>query len=841
MQKYHLSSILIPALLLSLCSVSAQADLKKKQRKAVSAMAPAYQVWISEVELLITSEEVDAFIALEKDYQRDAFIKRFWQVRDPYPQTARNEFKDRWHESLAYAQGEFGGLKDDRGRFLMRNGPPTSRLEVRCSLLFPLEVWYYKGSLQVGFQFYLVFYQPSSVGPFRIFHPEDGLGSLFNTFSVASDGSTSLAEVDRQCRDGDLVRSAISWVLGQGNGYISLLSRLDSPPEPPEGEWVATFAAYSTDLPEGAPTFEASLDVAYPGRKQNRTVMQAVIGVAVDQATQVDLGDYGAYNFLLNGEVLKDGELFESFRYKFDFPTAETSGPTLPMIIQRTLRSGEYKLVVKLEDLNSHRFFRAERILEVPKLEIDLPPPGPEDPETARLLAEANAAITSGETTIQLVEPSGQLLTGMLRLETLTTGDDFHRVTFSLDGKPVLTKRRPPYSVEVDLGSLPRTRTLKVAGYDSEGKELATDEVLLNASDHRFAVRLIEPRKGKTYHNSLQAQVEVSAPEGGTVERLEIYLNEDLLATLYQPPYTQPILLPGGNEIAYVRAVAYLTDGGSTEDLVFVNAPDNLDEVDVQFVELYTTVLDRQSRPVKGLTREDFSVAEDGAAQTITRFEQVRDLPFHAGVLLDVSASMDESLDTVRDAALKFFEEAISPKDRAALVTFNDRPHLAVKFTSKAEALAGALAGLKAERGTSLYDSLIFGLYYFNGIRGQKAILLLSDGKDESSRFSFEDTLEYARRAGVTIYAIGLKEAGKDGANRRKLSRLSEITGGRSFFIDDPAELAGIYQTIQEELRSQYLVAYQSTNTSGDAGFREVQLRVAKPGTEVKTLSGYYP
>ena len=158
----------------------------------------------------------------------------------------------------------------------------------------------------------------------------------------------------------------------------------------------------------------------------------------------------------------------------------------------------------------------------------------------------------------------------------------------------------------------------------------------------------------------------------------------------------------------------------------------------------------------------------------------MHDLPIHAAVVLDVSASMDPAIAEARQAALQFFEQAVKPKDRAALITFNDHPSLVVKFTNDVNELAGGLAGLKAERGTALYDSVVFSLFYFNGIKGQRALLLLSDGKDEGSHFSFEDALEYARRAGVTIYAIGL---GKD-VDKRHLSKIAEETGGRSFFVE---------------------------------------------------------
>ena len=99
---------------------------------------------------------------------------------------------------------------------------------------------------------------------------------------------------------------------------------------------------------------------------------------------------------------------------------------------------------------------------------------------------------------------------------------------------------------------------------------------------------------------------------------------------------------------------------------------------------------------------------------------------------------MTDSLDEARNAALEFFQQTIKPKDRAAFIPFNDRPSLAVKFTNDVNSLAGGLAGLKAERGTALWDSIVFCLYYFNGVRGQRALLLLSDGKDEGSRFTWD-------------------------------------------------------------------------------------------------------
>jgi Ca-activated chloride channel family protein len=288
-----------------------------------------------------------------------------------------------------------------------------------------------------------------------------------------------------------------------------------------------------------------------------------------------------------------------------------------------------------------------------------------------------------------------------------------------------------------------------------------------------------------------------------------------------------------------VRAVAYLADGNSTEDVVFVNSADTTERIDVQFVELYAAALDGEGRLIEGLEQNDFRVLEDGIEQKIVRFDRVENLPFHAAILLDNSASMGGALDQARHAALRFFQQALTPRDRAAVITFNRFPNLAVKFTNDPTLLGGGLQGLTAEGQTALYDSLMFTLYYFSGIRGQRAVLLLSDGKDEVSRFDFEDTLEYARRAGVTIYSIGL--AMDDGMAKGKLIQLANETGGRSYFITDDEDIAAVYSLVQQDLRSQYLLAYQSSNTASNDEFRQVEVKVDRPRSSVRTLAGYYP
>ncbi len=591
--------------------------------------------------------------------------------------------------------------------------------------------------------------------------------------AVAGTQKHSLGEINplngSGCGDDDHAKkilAGIYWVTSQGVHWDMMEAKLVGRQPGPGKEWISTFNSYSTDVPAGSVPLPAKVELSFPGRWQGRTMVMGLVTVPTAGAGQAALGEARSYNLLLTGEVLHDGTLFDSFRYKFDLPAGAVAD-AIPLSFERPLRPGGYTLIVKVEDVNSGRLFREERVLAVPEMETLAPgssykPAAASTPETLevnRILAEADAALRSGETTIKLIPPVGQLQAGMQRFDTLSTGKNIARVSFLLDGKVALSKKSPPYSVELDLGKVPRTHLLGVTAYDAAGEVLASDELQVNAAGNRFRVHLAEPQKGKKYESSLMARAEVETPEGEGVERVEMFLNETKIATLYQPPYVHPVVLPRGEPIAYVRAVAYLPDGNSTESVVFVNAPENLEEVNVDLVELYTTVLDRDGHPVtSGLAAKDFGVTEDGARQQIVRCDRVTDMPIHAAVAIDISASMEKSLPKAQEAALRFLEGTVKPRDRAAIITFNDHPNLVVKFTHDLKDLAGGLAGLKAERGTALYDSLVYSFYTFNGLKGRRALLLLSDGRDEGSRFTWEEALEFARRAGVTVYSIGLGE-----------------------------------------------------------------------------------
>ena len=455
--------------------------------------------------------------------------------------------------------------------------------------------------------------------------------------------------------------------------------------------------------------------------------------------------------------------------------------------------------------------------------------------------AGAGVPPESIEPSLRLLAPTAQLTLGLVRVEADVRGVVPARVDFELDGKPLLSKRRPPFSIEIDLGRSPRFRRLSASAFDLAGAVVASGEVLLNGGPHRFALRLTEPQRTPATGEPLDARAEIDLPEGEELDRVEFFLNETRLATLFQPPWTVSLIAPPIDGLTYLRAVAFLAGGGAAEDVRVLGALEDMEAVDVDFVELYATVLDKRGRPVGDLAAEEFRVLEDGEEQAVRRFERVDSIPIHAGVMIDTSSSMIEELTDAEAAAHRFFREVLTPLDRAAVITFADAPRLAVRFTNRLELLAGGLAGLEASGETRFHDALAFALHYFSGVRGKRALILLTDGADSASRFRFDEVLEYARRTGVTIYSIGLNVPGKPVDAGAHLDQLARETGGRSFRIRRASELASVYETIRQELRSQYLLAYQSSRLDGSAAFREVSLEVARPGVTARTLSGYYP
>ncbi len=672
----------------------------------------------------------------------------------------------------------------------------------------------------------MIFYRRTANRPYEVYRPGDAVRP------IPRSGGLPTTDIQLLCAD-QLVRFAAVEISRLG-GYHKLIQELLTPPQPSQ-EWLANLALSTTALPEGAETLAVEAEIAFPARRQSRTAVQVLVAVPLAKAPGRRFEERLFHSFELAGEVIRDGRLFESFRYRFEGATPE-GAEAIPLGFTRYLRPGRLTLRLLLHDVFSGRYAQLVRELEVPS------PEGlPEDPGEgllARLVGGPQVAAPGGGPTLRLAEPVGTALAGPVRFTARAEGE-LDKVVFYLDDKPVFTLKRPPWSAELNLGPAPAPHRVRVVGYVGE-REVASDQIWLNQGAARFRVRLVEPRSGGIYPGSLTARVEVETPDGQRPERVELWLGDERVATLTEPPLAAVLRL-AGSEPAVVRAVAYLADGSSAEDAVLVNAAGLTEAVEVRLVEIPVLVVDERGQPIRDLAAGEFRLWDEEEPQTIQRVVGPGEFPLQAVLLVDRSASMRESLGEVSAAAAEFVRAApASPADRLAVFSFADRLTVDVGFTDRTADLERALAGLVARGGTTLYESVAGAAAAFGEAPGQKALVLFTDGGEEGSEIDLAGAIDAARRWRVSVFAIGLAEAFPDRAARRAIERLAEETGGQAWLVDGLGELAGIYRTIIERLRGRYLLAFAAPEGAGD-GFRQVRLEVTREGATVRAQDGYYP
>ena len=468
--------------------------------------------------------------------------------------------------------------------------------------------------------------------------------------------------------------------------------------------------------------------------------------------------------------------------------------------------------------------------------------------ENSRLGSDRGPSVAArsrlhAKTSLALVPPDTEIVVGEYRADVRVSGNDIVSVRFLVDGRHQATEPRSKAWTTLRLARYPTQQVLGVEGLDADGNVVATHELLLNQQRGDLRVNIEEPARGADVAGTTPASATVVVPKGREVSAVEFRVGNEVQAELRRPPWRTEIGVPRAlseAEPVYLAVTATLDDGSSAEDVRFLSASALTDSIDVDMVELYTTVIDRANRPIVGLREADFTVLEDGVAQRVSTFELVENLPLTLGVAIDTSASMDGVMEETRKAAAQFLTNLLKPSDSSFAVAFASRPHLLMGQTSDVEAVVDTVRALRASGRTALHDALMTGLYYFRGIRGRRALVLLSDGEDTSSSATYPDVLEYARHSEVVIYTIGLGVGDHEPQLRSKLDEIAAATGGRAFFISAARELQPVYRQIDRELRSQYLLAYNSNQQSGGTDFRQVEVRVTE-GRRARTIRGYYP
>jgi len=269
--------------------------------------------------------------------------------------------------------------------------------------------------------------------------------------------------------------------------------------------------------------------------------------------------------------------------------------------------------------------------------------------------------------------------------------------------------------------------------------------------------------------------------------------------------------------------------------------------VDVDLVLVPVTITDPMNRLVTGLDKENFQLYEGNATQQIRTFSS-EDAPVSLGVIFDSSGSMSSKMDRAKEAVIEFFKTA-NPQDEFFMITFSDEPEAVSDFTSSVDEIQNKLVFAVPRRRTALLDAIYLGISKMREAKyPKKALLIISDGGDNHSRYTEGEIKAVVKEADVMIYAIGIYDryasATEERLGPQLLSDITELTGGRAFTIDNPNDLGDVATKIGVELRNQYVLGYRPTKVTRDGKWRKIKVKLLPPKglppLRVYARTGYY-
>ncbi|HTP31729.1 MAG TPA: VWA domain-containing protein [Candidatus Acidoferrales bacterium] len=285
-------------------------------------------------------------------------------------------------------------------------------------------------------------------------------------------------------------------------------------------------------------------------------------------------------------------------------------------------------------------------------------------------------------------------------------------------------------------------------------------------------------------------------------------------------------------------------------------------KVDVDVVSILASVRDKKNALIPNLEKNDFTVLEDGKAQTIKYFTRETDLPLTIGLLIDVSRSQENLIDIERRAAAQFFSSVLRKKDMAFLISFGEECELLQDYTGSVRLLtdgmnqlrvSGGVGGLHPgpvptvgqPRGTVLFDAIyLAATEKLKSEVGRKVIVVITDGVDQGSRLNRNQAIEAAQKSDAVIYSIDYEDPRFHGmfgpSGEGDLKKMSDETGGHVYRVDRKTTLEQVFKELQDEMRSQYSIGYTPINDAKDGSYRHLEIRTSNKDLKVQARKGYY-
>lgn len=373
------------------------------------------------------------------------------------------------------------------------------------------------------------------------------------------------------------------------------------------------------------------------------------------------------------------------------------------------------------------------------------------------------------------------------------------------------------------------------------------------AADGGPSVRFVTPPNLGRVVGKVNVQLAILPPEGAGVVQVDVVIDGKSLAPLASPPWRWTWDAGEGLAACRLEAIAHFSNGSQARSSVRTS-PFRVDFVEnVDLVNVYAVVRDSHRTYVQGLTQQDFRIFENGRPQEIDRFS-TEWKPLRVALVLDTSLSMKGGrLEAAQDAALEFLQ-LLEPEDEELLVTFNDSVQIAQPLTTDREAVSAKIRMTDAVGGTALYDAVYRTSDLLGKFEGRRVLVVLSDGRDESSSglepgslHTLGEALDRALRNEVMIFTIGFgRQLDQEMDFDRKeslesiLRKLAENTGGRALLSSRSSQLRKAFDEVAQDLRHQYSLAYVPDDRHHDGTWRDVKVLVARPGLKATARRGYY-
>lgn len=535
---------------------------------------------------------------------------------------------------------------------------------------------------------------------------------------------------------------------------------------------------------------------------------------------------------ILQGSISQDGKVVKRFRYPLQ-PSQRESVTAI-----QTLAAGEAeidaRLMIPLEESAPVIFGKTTK--KVALAAAGRPYVASESDGAEAILAEGVVPESVGS--VKILTPRRDVSPNLFIVD-VAVKPPATRVEFWVDSKKILVRNAPPYRAELDLGTVPKRVEVRAVGYDAKGRYIDADAFIVNERETPLEVKIT---RTETPDGVSHFKLSIQNPKNTDIRSVSLFAGKKKLFDWSHPPYAIDIPTARLAGTDFVRASVVDSTNYEASDILFLAGGRYSEQIDVNVVELPVSVTDSTGAPINGLTQGDFQVLENGKPQPISSFHFASDLALSLGVLIDHSGSMSKRMETTRKAAVDFFRSTLRPGDRAFVAGFSFEPSKTAPFVTTVALLEEQIGAVpEAEGGTSLHDAIVTGLYRFRSMTGRKALIVLTDGADTTSRLGYEEMLAYTRAARVPLYFIGVGLSVFEVASNGRMKALAAETGGTTYMIRDVKELPGTYAQLEKDLRSQYVLTYRTETSKKDLAYRTVEVKVNRPDASVRTIRGYVP